>query len=165
MNNSMPYFLDPIILGVGATLIFDLWGLFLKHALKIRPSDFCLVGRWILYMPKGIFRHTNIGSTPQKGGECTIGWLTHYLTGIAFAVIFLVFAGNDWIRRPALLPALIFGTITVCAPFFIMQPALGQGVAASKTAKPMQARFRSLMNHIVFGFGLYIFGLMISWLS
>lgn len=165
MNSSTLYFLSPILIGIGATLIFDLWGLFQKHAFKITPSNMCLVGRWVLYMPEGIIKHANINSTPHKSMECTAGWVTHYLTGIVFALMFLAFAGNEWIQHPRLIPALIFGVITVSAPFFIMQPLLGLGFAAAKTAKPTQARLRSLMNHTVFGFGLYIFGLAAKWLS
>lgn len=164
MNNLILYSLNSIFIGIGATLIFDIWGLFLKHAFKIAPSNFCLVGRWILYMPERIFKHSNIGSSPQKSSECTVGWITHYGTGIMFAILFIAFTGKDWLYRPMLIPAMIFGAATVAAPFFIMQPAFGFGVAASKTGKPMQARLRSLMNHIVFGVGLYLFGLLASWL-
>jgi len=162
MNNSIHYFLITIFIGIGATMTFDLWGLFLKHVFKIPPSNFCLVGRWILYMPEGIFRHSNISSAPQKSSECIVGWITHYLTGIIFAITFLAFTGMDWLQYPTLIPALTFGVITVSAPFFIMQPAFGLGFAAAKTAKPTQARLRSLINHVVFGFGLYIFGLLMS---
>lgn len=162
MNNSILYFLSPIFIGIGATLIFDLWGLFLKYAFKIAPSNFCLVGRWVLYMPEGIFKHSNIISTPHKSMECIIGWIAHYLTGIAFAFMFLVFVGNNWIQSPNVISALIFGVITVSAPFFIMQPAFGLGAAASKTKNPIDARLRSLMNHTAFGFGLYFFGLLMG---
>ena len=164
MNHSIFYFITPIFIGIGATLTFDLWGLFLKHAFKIAPSNFCLVGRWVLYMPEGIFRHSNIGSAPQKSRECTVGWMAHYMIGIVFAMAFLAFTGMDWLQHPTLISAIIFGIITVSAPFFIMQPAFGLGIAASKTAKPLQARIRSLMNHAVFGFGLYLFGLAVRWL-
>jgi hypothetical protein len=44
----------------------------------------------------------------------------------------------------------------VVAQFFIMQPGMGAGIAASKTPSPAQARLRSIINHTVFGFGLYI---------
>jgi hypothetical protein len=158
MNNLIHYFLITIFIGFGATMTFDLWGLFLKHVFKIPPSNFCLVGRWILYMPEGIFRHANIGSAPLKRAECTVGWIAHYMLGIAFAIAYIAFVGIRWIEHPTLIPALVFGLITVSAPLFIMQPALGLGVAASKTPNPTQARLRSLINHIVFGFGLYIFG-------
>ena len=165
MNNSVLYFLNPILIGVGATLTFDLWGLFLKHAFKVAPSNFCFVGRWVLYMPERIFIHPNIGAMPPKRAECAVGWITHYSTGIVFAAMFIALTGNDWLQNPNLISAMLFGVVTVLAPFFIMQPAFGLGIAASKIANPMQARFRSLMNHAVFGIGLYIFGYLARWLS
>jgi hypothetical protein len=62
-----------------------------------------------------------------------------------------------------LLLALLYGIGTVVFPFFIMQPSLGLGVAASKTAKPMQARLKSLVTHTVFGVGLYLCALGVSY--
>lgn len=162
MNNSILYILIPILIGIGATLTFDLWGLFLKYAFKVAPSNFCFVGRWVLYMPNGIFTHSNIGSMPPKKAECTVGWITHYSIGIVFAAMFIALTGKDWLQHPSLISAILFGVITILAPFFIMQPALGSGIAASKTSNPAQARLRSLMNHIVFGFGLYIFGSVVG---
>lgn len=163
MNNLIASLISAIIMGIGATLTFDLWSLFLKYVFKITPSDFCLVGRWVLYMPEGIFRHSNIRSVPHKKAECAVGWMTHYIIGIMFAATFLGLMGKDWLQNPTLISALIFGMVTVSAPFLIMQPSFGLGVAASKTSSPMQARLRSLMNHAVFGVGLYLFGLLTSW--
>lgn len=165
MNDSTLYFLNTIFIGIGATLLFDIWGLLLKYGFKINPSNFCLVGRWILYMPEGIFRHSNIGSVSKKNAECTVGWIAHYTIGIAFSTAFVALAGNNWLQHPTLIPAIVFGILTVSAPFFIMQPAFGLGVAASKTPNPSQTRIRSLMNHVVFGIGLYFFGLAVHWLN
>ena len=55
-----------------------------------------------------------------------------------------------------LLPALVVGVVTVVFPFFVMQPGMGFGIAASKAPDPMRARLRSLMTHTVFGIGLYL---------
>jgi len=162
MNNFLLLFVQAAFIGLGATLTFDLWGLFLKHAFKIAPSNICLVGRWLRYMPEGTFRHTNITTSPAKSAECIVGWLAHYTIGITFAVVFVAIVGSGWLRYPTFFPALLFGIGTVFAPFFIMQPAFGLGIAAAKTATPAQARIRSLMNHLAFGWGLYLFGLLIS---
>jgi hypothetical protein len=164
MNNLALSLTSAILIGLGATLTFDLWALFLKHAFKIIPSNICLVGRLILYMPDGTFRHSKIASTPQKRAECTVGWVAHYLIGIMFAFVFIGLTTNNWLRHPTPIPAIVFGVVTVLAPFFIMQPAFGLGFAASMTANPKQARLRSLMNHTAFGVGLYFFGLLVSWL-
>ena len=163
MNAIVLYTINTIFMGLGATLTFDLWALFLKYAFRITPSNFCLVGRWIRYLPEGIVRHSNIGTAPQKSRECLVGWIAHYMTGLTFAIVLVAFVGSNWLQHPTLIPALIFGIVTVLAPFFIMQPAFGLGIAASKTSNPIQARVRSLMNHIVFGIGLYLFALLVSW--
>jgi hypothetical protein len=102
---------------------------------------------------------------PQKSAECTVGWLAHYITGVLFVIVFVAITGNDWLQNPTPIPAMVFGLVTVTMPFFIMQPAFGLGVAGSKTLNPLQTRLRSLMNHTGFGFGLYLFGLLVSrWL-
>lgn len=162
MNDFTLFFMRALLMGFGATLMFDLWGLFLKHAYKITPSNICFVGRWLLYMPEGTFEHANIASSLPKRAECTVGWLAHYTIGITFAFVFVVIAGRNWVQQPTLLPALLFGIVTVLAPFFIMQPSFGLGFAAAKTPNPTQARLRSLMNHTAFGVGLYLFGWLIN---
>lgn len=160
MHNLPLSLTSAILIGLGATLTFDLWGLFLKQTFKIAPSNICLVGRWLRYMPEGTFTHAKIGSTPPKRAECTIGWIAHYLIGITFASVFVALVGESWLQQPTLLPALVFGLVTVLAPFAIMQPAFGLGFAAAKTPNPTQARVRSLMNHTAFGVGLYLFALL-----
>lgn len=164
MNDLVPLLSGAILMGLGATLIFDLWALLLKLLFKLAPSNFCLVGRWLRYIPEGIFKHANIGSAPRKSAECAVGWIAHYVIGVLFAITFITFAGSEWIKHPTPIPALLFGMVTVSAPFFIMQPLFGFGFAASKTPNPAQARFRSLVNHAVFGYGLYLFGSLAGWL-
>jgi len=151
-------------MGLGATLTLDLWALFLKYVFKITPSNFCLVGRWLRYIPEGTFKHYNIGAALQKSAECIVGWIAHYAIGVMFAITFVAFVGNGWLQRPTPIPAIVFGVFTVAAPFFIMQPAFGFGVAASKTSNPGQARLRRLMIRAAFGIGLYIFRLLLNWL-
>ena len=162
MNNLACFLIRAILIGLGATFTFDLWALVLKHAFKITPSNICLVGRWLRYMPEGIFKHSNIAASPQKSAECTLGLIAHYMIGIMFAIAFIALVGNNWLQHPTLIPAIIFGVVTVLAPFFLMHPSFGLGFAASKTSNPTQARFRSLMNHTAFGIGLYLFGLLVN---
>ena len=164
MNNLASFLVRAILMGLGATLTFDLWTLFLKHAFKVAPSNICILGRWLLYMPEGIFRHSSIGSALPKSAECQAGWIAHYLIGILFAIAFVAFMGSSWLEHPALLPAVVFGVVTVLAPFLIMQPSFGLGLAGSKTSNPTQTRLRSLMSHTAFGIGLYLFGSVASWL-
>ena len=155
--------LGPVAIGIGATLVMDLWNLFLKRAFSIPSLNYCLLGRWVRHMPGGTLRHANITAAPQKPFECTTGWIAHYTIGVVFALVFVVFASGDWLARPTLPPALLFGMATVVFPFFLMQPSLGLGVAASRTPNPTQARLKSLATHTVFGVGLYLCGLGVSY--
>ncbi|MEW6332336.1 MAG: DUF2938 family protein, partial [Pseudomonadota bacterium] len=41
------------------------------------------------------------------------------------------------------------------APFLVMQPGMGAGIAARRTPRPAAARVQSLVTHAIFGLGLY----------
>lgn len=144
------------LIGMGATAIMDLWALFLKHGLGIPSLDYAMVGRWIGHLPQGRFAHTSIAQAAPVRGEAAIGWLVHYVTGIGFAALLLAIVGPEWAHHPTVLPAVAFGILSVAAPFFILQPGLGAGVAASKTPQPNTMRWRSLMAHTSFGIGMYV---------
>ena len=161
MNHLVISLTCAILIGLGATLTTDVWALFLKSVFAIASPNYCLVGRWLRTMPEGVLKHSNIAATPEKSGECTVGWIAHYMIGFMFAFVFVSFAGSNWLQHPTPIPPIFFGVVTVLVPFFIMQPSLGLGIAASKTPNPTQARLRSLMNHAAFGIGLYVFGLLV----
>ena len=154
--------LAAILIGVGATLLIDLWALFLRRAFSVRSLDYCLLGRWVLHIPAGTLVHESIAAAPHKPYECRVGWTTHYLIGIGFALLFVLLAPDGWLTRPTLLPALVFGVVTVLVPFFTMQPSFGLGIAASKTPNPNRARLKSLGTHAVFGLGLYVSAWLLS---
>ena len=61
-------------------------------------------------------------------------------------------------RQPTIGPALLVGIGTVAAPFLVMQPGMGAGIAASRTPRPAAARLQSLVTHTIFGLGLYAAG-------
>jgi Protein of unknown function (DUF2938) len=50
----------------------------------------------------------------------------------------------------------------VAAPLLVMQPAMGAGLFASKTPTPWKSCMRSLLNHSVFGVGLYLAASLIA---
>ncbi|MBD1559680.1 DUF2938 domain-containing protein [Vibrio sp. S9_S30] len=145
-----------ILVGVGATLIMDLWALLLKVSFGIPSLNYGMVGRWFVYLTKGKVFHQGIMKTPPVSGENTLGWIAHYVIGVAFASLLFLVLGSEWIESPTLLPALVAGVVTIVFPFFIMQPCFGMGVAASKLPNPNTLRFRSLLAHLSFGIGLYL---------
>jgi uncharacterized membrane protein YagU involved in acid resistance len=163
MSIEAIYGFGAMAIGIGATLILDLWALFLKRAFNIPSLNYCLLGRWLGHMPGGTFRHASIAAAPQKPFECTVGWIAHYTISVVLALVFVVLVSGSWLAQPTLLPALLYGIGTVVFPFFLMQPSFGLGMAASRTPNPTQARLKSLMTHTVFGIGLYVSALGMSY--
>lgn len=150
--------LPAILVGAGATATMDLWALVRRRLFDTPLPDYGLVGRWLGHMKDGRFRHAAIAAARPLRGERVLGWAAHYLTGIAFAALLLFVFGSAWLERPSLLPALLVGVSTVSAPFLLMQPGMGAGIAASRTKRPSAARLQSLVTHTVFGLGLYLAG-------
>ncbi len=162
MGEASELALRVALIGVGATLILDLWSLFLKIVFGLPFPSYRMVGRWIGHFPRGRFLHKSIAEAPAIAGEHLIGWTAHYGIGILFAVLLIAFAGVDWLSAPNVLPALIIGMVTVVAPLFVMQPAMGFGIASSKTPNPNVARWRSFAAHTAFGFGLYLSAIVLA---
>ena len=146
-------FVAPIVVGIGATLLVVAWSVVLRMAFDIRSLDYCLLGRWLRHMP-ATMRHENIAHAPARRHECATGWLAHYAIGVSLTIAF-VLVSDGWLARPTLMPALSWGVATVIFPLLVMQPALGFGVASSRTRFPARARVKSLLTHVVFGCGIY----------
>lgn len=162
MNEGLEFVVRAALIGIGATLVMDVWATLQRLLFGVQPLNYAMVGRWMGHLTKGRFVHDPIGKAAPVSGEAILGWGAHYAIGIVFAALLLGFWGIDWARSPTLLPALIVGLATVAAPFFILQPGLGAGIAASKTPKPNVARLRSLVAHASFGAGLYLAALLFA---
>lgn len=154
MTNLQDTALSIAAIGIGATAAMDIWLLALKR-LGVPSQKFGLLGRWIGHWPQGKWSHDAIAKVPPVKGEDVIGWSAHYAIGIGFAAILIAVSGPAWTKAPSAWPAVLIGIATVAAPLFIMQPALGAGIASSRTAKPALNILKSIANHGVFGLGLY----------
>jgi hypothetical protein len=161
---SATYFLAAVAVGLGATLFMDLWALFLKHTFGVPAANYCLVGRWLRHMPEGKVVHASIATASPKRFECAVGWIAHYVTGTVYALVLVAFVSSSWLARPSLLPAMLFGIVSVLVPLLVMQPSFGLGIAASKAPNPTQARLKSLMAHAAFGLGLYACAVGVSYM-
>lgn len=154
----MDYFICALVMGVGATMLVDLWSIVRRRTLGIPLPDYGLVGRWFAYLARGRFRHEPITASVPVRGELVIGWVAHYVVGVVFAALLLAVWGLAWVRHPTIGPALLVGVGTVAAPFLVMQPGMGAGVAASRTPRPAAARVQSIVTHAIFGLGLLASG-------
>ena len=165
MPDALAYPVCAVLIGAGATALTDIWTAARKRLWGIAPPDYGLVGRWFGHLARGRFRHDSISASSPVRGERLTGWAAHYLIGIAFASILLAIWGIDWVRHPTIAPALIVGIARVAAPFLLMQPGMGAGIAASRTPNPTAARLRSILMHAIFGIGLYLAGWVANWLG
>lgn len=161
---SLPEISKVVLIGCGATLVMDLWLMLLKRA-GVPTLNFAFIGRWVGHLCRGRLAHAAIAATAPIANERLLGWLTHYAVGAAFALLLVGLFGVGWVTAPTLLPAIAVGVGSVVFPFFVMQPAMGLGIAASRTATPIRSALRSLINHFVFGLGLFLAARGIDWLS
>jgi len=144
-----------ILVGIGATAVMDGWSMILK-GLGVPTLDYALVGRWAGHVCRGRFAHASMAKAAPISGELALGWAIHYIVGIVFAALLVGIYGVAWLHDPVWPPALVVGLATVVMPWFVMQPAMGAGIASSRTPTPMKNRMRSLATHAVFGCGLYL---------
>jgi Protein of unknown function (DUF2938) len=150
--------IDAILIGAGATGFLDFWFAARARFFGAATPDYALVGRWLAHLARGRLVHDAIAKSAPVKGERLIGWAAHYLIGIAFAAALLIGWGPEWAREPTLIPALIVGIGSVAAPFLLMQPGMGLGIAAHRSPNPAAARLRSVTTHAIFGLGLYAAG-------
>ncbi len=150
-----------VLLGIGATILFDLWAWLLSRVFGQRRANWALVGRWFWHLREGKVFHEDIAAAAPHSHELALGWIGHYVVGAAYGVIFALIVGPEWLAAPRLLPAWIFALATVAFGWFLLQPGLGMGWAASRTPTPGKARLLNLVAHSVFGLGLYGTALLI----
>lgn len=151
-----------IAIGVAASALMDLWSAVLRRRFGVPTLDYRLLGRWIGHMPQGQFAHERIADSVPVPFERPLGWAAHYSIGIAFAWLLLAIWGREWLDTPTLWPALAIGLGTIAAPWFVMQPAMGAGIAGSRTPDPTATRLRNLGTHTVYGLGLYLAAVALS---
>jgi len=144
-----------VLIGILATLVIDVWAVFVKRVIHLPTANWAFVGRWFGYLARGKFRHRSIGDSAAINNELTIGWIAHYVTGMVYGVAYLGIVQGIWSSSPSLESALIFGLVTLVAPWLIMQPGMGAGVFASRTPRPNATRLVNVSMHVVFGVSLY----------
>lgn len=142
-------------IGIGATVVMDLWGLLLRR-LGVATLNFAMVGRWAGHLLNGCLRHQAIAKAEPVRNELAWGWAIHYAIGVLFAMLLVAVVGEGWLLAPTLLPAVVVGVGTVVAPLCFMQPVMGAGFFASRTPTPARNCLKSLVTHFVFGVGLFL---------
>lgn len=111
-----------VAIGVGATVLMDLWAFFLHKAFGQPRPNWGPVGRWVWHLRDKVF-HDDIGDAAPYAYEQALGWAFHYFVGIAYGIILVMLAGAGWLAAPTFLPAFILGIVTVGAGWFLLAQA------------------------------------------
>jgi Protein of unknown function (DUF2938) len=150
-------FIVGVIVGILATVTMDVVAMI---ALRLgiagrgpRRTGPDLIGRWIGYLLRGEFRHTDILQTPPLRGELGLGLAAHYLIGIVLTLVYLglLVAAH---ATPTALSAILYGTATTVLPWFLMFPSQWMGWLGRDAPAEAHLTRVSLFNHIIFGLGL-----------
>ena len=146
-----------LIVGIIATLIFDLFQISLSYAYNINKSKWNLIGRYFIGVLKNNkFFVDNIQEEEIIDNELLIGYLVHYAIGSIFG-LFYVSINLIFYSEPSLILALIIGIITVLGGWCIIMPyTYNIGFFASKKEEQFQILAQNLIAHFIFGIGLYI---------
>ncbi|MEO9823797.1 MAG: DUF2938 domain-containing protein [Paracoccaceae bacterium] len=147
------------LMGLGGTVAMDIWA-FVLSKFGVAPfPNWAMPGRWFAHVFRGRIFHNDIGALAPVRGELALGWFLHYGVGILYGIIFVLLAGVVWIGKPDFLTVWIFSLITIAAGWFLLQPGMGLGWAASKTPNPMKVRCFGLVAHTVFALGMWLVAL------
>jgi len=150
-------FIVGLIVGILATVTMDIVAVI---ALRLgiagrgpRRTGPDLIGRWIGYVLRGKFRHTDILRTPSLRGEVVLGLAAHYSIGIVLTLVYLglLFVAH---ATPTALSAILYGTATTVFPWFLMFPSQGMGWLGRDGPGDAHLARASLFNHIIFGLGI-----------
>lgn len=156
MKQDVVYILhtQSIVLGVFATMTMDLINWAGKRLKVHKGGSYRLIGRWFIGFSRGRFRYGNILESPPQRYELQVGFVAHYLIGIALG--YLYFFSSAWFGLAAqnLKWSLGYGTLTNVLPWLIMFPAFGFGFFALKGPSDNTMLRSSFLNHLAYGAAL-----------
>lgn len=142
-----------VIAGLLATLAMDLVSHFLTLIHVYRgPANVGIIGRWSGHMLRGTFVHKSIHGASPFPHEASLGFLAHYAIGVVLALIYGALLEGFSLTHGVVI-ALAYGFATNALPWFWLFPACGFGIMGLKQQGLLRS---SLINHLVFGFGLYL---------
>ena len=124
------------LIGLGATVAMDAWALIQNRLWSLPMPNWAMPGRWFAHLFKGKILHRDIEQTDAVSGELVLGWLFHYGVGVIYGIVFLLMVGSAWLKDPDFLTAWIYAVATIAAGWFVLQPGMGLGWAASNTLTP-----------------------------
>jgi len=145
-----------LVVGIGACIVFDLWQRALYRATGLPPSNWAMVGRWLLQLlAGGRLIAAGLSTLPEHPHERAVGWMFHYVVAIGYAAVYaLLMTGG--VLSAGWRDGLIFGVASVIVPWFFFMPVTGAGMLARLNPNPLLACLLALKMHAIFGLALGI---------
>lgn len=144
-----------VVAGVLSCAAMDIWQQILQRVWGLPASNWAVVGRWFVHTLRSRSMYQpQIDTFSPEPKELPLGWLVHYLVGVAYALVFWIFLVPVPVFTATAGSGLVFGALSVAVPWFYFMPCLGKGVMASKTAMPLKACSLAVANHLVFGLAM-----------
>ncbi|KGB56270.1 hypothetical protein FG91_00772 [Sphingopyxis sp. LC81] len=154
---TITLFAGAIITGIFGALAFDIWNALAQRLAGIRAPNWGILGKWLLAP------FAAVDGTPAPSGPPTftlieriLGETAHYVTAILFALALILAMGTDWLAHPTPMPAIAAGLLTTIFAWFLIMPALGAGIAGTKTPAPLKLCVTTLTSHAIMGAGFYV---------
>lgn len=144
------------IVGIGGTLILDLYAVIMSRVAGMAAPDWRLVGRWLGHVARGRFILPDPAQAAPVPAEQALGWAFHYAVGVGYGLLIAAIWGASWLQTPCIVEPLMLSLALLVLPYFVLMPGMGLGMAGSKAQHPSVARIRSLIGHTVFAFGMFV---------
>lgn len=149
MNFSLIF--EVVAVGIFACIIFDLWQRIFQSLTSIPPSNWSMVGRWFFnLLNRQVLFVSDLNNVPKFKNETIAGWSLYYAIAIGYSSVYIILNKFNFLVV-GLIDGMIFGIISVVVPWFFFLPALGNGVLARLTPKPILVCSLALMMHTIFG--------------
>ncbi|MCS0505193.1 DUF2938 domain-containing protein [Ancylobacter mangrovi] len=146
-----------LVVGIGSTLVLDIWAQVSVRIGWLPGTDWPSVGRWLKGLPQGRLVLDGADTGPFSGAETALGWLFHYLVGIAYAVMFPLFWGLAFIHAPTVWPVVLVGVvISSLAGLMVLMPGLGGGFFARKLPNAVDVSLYVFVSHVIFAVAQYL---------
>ncbi len=137
--------------GICACAFLDFWQRLLFYLFKVPPSNWALVGRWlIIFLRTRIWVQSNLVKQTAIKNELFIGWVFHYFVAVVYALLYLFLVNHNVINF-GFADGVVFGLFSVIVPWFFFMPAMGTGILANKAPNPSLSCLLALMAHTIFG--------------
>jgi len=95
MGSAAELLIKAALVGIGGTIVLDLWALFTARVMGLPAANWAMVGRWFGNMPRGRFVQETMTKAKPVKGELAIGWIAHYAIGIGYGLLLPAFWGRS----------------------------------------------------------------------